>query len=446
MNAEQTDPSPLQSPLGRADRWRDTAVYGLAHFGKSLFWYGGEILFAYFLTEIAGFPPAAMAVVLVTGFVLNAGLDLAVGVRFHGHMADPRAAGRLQLVGAALSGAAVLAFFATPFLPPPFRLVHALAAGVAFRLAYAVYDVPQNALIALAGAHSQARTRLAAARIACSGLATLAIAAAVAPLLAARADGQDALLLLRLTAGAAVIAVGGAWLLSHTLSAAPNSAAPEVERARTGGFTGLWPLLAIMAAMSLAPPLFQKLEPYFAAYVLRSPGWGGAIILAVAAGQLVGQPLWFRLSQRWSRETVLTVAAVVQALGGALFLATPLATPPGFAVASLLVGIGNGGVGMSLWAAYGDAARRYAPGREGLAFALFSAVAKLALAAGAALVALLLARANRDTAARDWIEGAMACGLMLGSLATIALIRFTKSDAPPPPLPMVGARPREAVS
>ncbi len=421
MHAAQTDPS----PLGGADRWRDTGVYGLAHFGKSLFWYGGEILFAYFLTEIADLSPAAMGATLVTGFVLSATLDLVIGIGFGGQMADPRAAGRLQLVGAVLSGAALLAFFATPFLPPPFRLVHALIAGAAFRLAYAVYDVPQNALIALAGAHSQARTRLATVRIACSGLATLSIAAAVAPLLAARVGGHDALLLFQLSAAAVAIALGSAWLLSRTLQAAPALTPHTAPPAKMRRLVRLWPLLATMGVMSLGPPLFQKLEPYFATYILRSPAWGGAIILAVALGQFAGQPAWFRLSRRWSRSAVLTAGAIVQALGGIVFLATPVTAPPGLVGAALLVGIGNGGLGMALWAAFGDGVRRYAPGRESVAFALFTAVAKLGLAAGAALVAFLLA----GPATRGWIAGAMAGGAVIGSLATILLIRFAPGQS-----------------
>ena len=257
MRAEQTDPS----PLGRADGWRDTSVYGLAHFGKSLFWYGGEILFAYFLTDIAHLSPSAMGVTLVSGFVLSAALDLLIGVRFGGRMADPCAAGRLQLIGAAFSGVALLAFFAAPFLPPDLRLLHALLAGVAFRLAYAVYDVPQNALIALAGAHSHARTRLATVRIACSGAASLAIAAAVAPVLAARTSGQDAALLLQLAAAAVLIALASAWWLERTLRSTPQLGLSAPSQTDARGMFKLWPLLAIMAAMSLAPPLFQKLEP-----------------------------------------------------------------------------------------------------------------------------------------------------------------------------------------
>ena len=292
------------------------------------------------------------------------------------------------------------------------------------RLAYAVYDVPQNALIALAGSSGQARTRLATVRIACSGLASVAIAAAVAPLLAARTRGQDAGLLLQLAAVAVVIAVGSAWWLARTLSSTAARPSSTAAPATPGKFKKLWPLLAIMAAMSLAPPLFQKLEPYFATYVLRSPAWGGAIILAVVAGQLVGQPLWFRLSRGRSRDTVLVVAAIVQALGGVAFLASPLSQPRGLVAASLLVGIGNGGVGMAMWAAFGDLVRRYASGRESLAFAAFTAIAKLGLAAGSALVSLLMVA----TATRSWITLAMAGGAVLGSLAILVLLGAARRD------------------
>lgn len=64
------------SVLGRRDRWSATAVYGAAHYGKSLFWYGGEVLFAFFLTEVAGLTPAHMAGVLAIGFLISAIFDL----------------------------------------------------------------------------------------------------------------------------------------------------------------------------------------------------------------------------------------------------------------------------------------------------------------------------------------------------------------------------------
>ena len=92
-------------------------------------------------------------------------------------------------------------------------------------------------------------------------------------------------------------------------------------------------------------------------------------------------------------------------------------------MASLLIGVGNGGLGMTLWAAFSDVARQVAPGREGLAFAIFSASAKLALGAGVAALAVLLAVIPYRTGQADWIRLVMAAGPMLGSMAMVLLAR-----------------------
>src|SRR3990167_8423873 len=136
--------------LGQADGWRRTTLYGLAHFGKSLLWYGGELLFAYHLTEVAGLDSAAMGLVLGVGFLASAGLDLAIGRWLSPRMTHARSAAALQALGSLAAAPAMVAFFVPPWLPPLLRIGWAMASGLAFRFGFAVYDIPQNALMALA--------------------------------------------------------------------------------------------------------------------------------------------------------------------------------------------------------------------------------------------------------------------------------------------------------
>ena len=416
---------PPRGALGRPDGWGATAVYGSAHLGKSLFWYGGEILFAYFLTDVAGFPPTAMAFIVAAGFLVSAAVDLIVGAGLPRLLASAGRAGRLQLAGAAACAVTLLTFLATPFVPEPARLAFALVTGVALRVAYAFYDVPQNALMALATESDSARSRVAFVRIAASGLATLLVAAGVGPILAVRATDQENGLILTFGAAAAAFGLASAMALTKVLGGgedAPNLAPASYLRLGPLGRLppAFWLFVAMMVAMSLAPPLFNKLEPYFAIHVLGSARWGGAIVLALAWGLLVGQPLWYLLSRRLSRPDILLIAAGVHALGAISFLVMPVDQPAALVAAGFVIGLGNGGLGMTMWAGFSDQLARAPAMAQGPASALFVAASKISLACGVFLVAAVLEGALQTGELRRMVL-AMTAGPVAGSLAVAIL-------------------------
>uniref|UniRef100_UPI0025D4E971 MFS transporter n=1 Tax=uncultured Caulobacter sp. TaxID=158749 RepID=UPI0025D4E971 len=399
--------------LGRPGGWRATLAYGAAHLAKSLFWYGGEVVFAFFLTEFAGLPLSMMGLVLTVGLVFSAGMDLWVGFGFRGRMATARRAGGLQALGAVAAAIGLVAFLATPYAPQPGRWLWALATVILFRAGFALYDVPQNTLMSVAAATPAARARIAAVRIAGSGLASIAVAAFVGPLIAAHRAGGDGERMIMAVGGAAAVAAvlsAGllAWALRHD-AVAPRSTRDVV--AGRGRAILLAPYLAMMAAMMIAPPLFQKLEPYFAAQVLDSASWGGVIILATAVGVTLGQPVWLAMSDR-DRTRLFLVTAAIQALGAVIFLVAPSSTPLPLAFAAFLVGLGNGGLGVAKWAAFSDAASRHYPGQEGAAFAVFAASGKLTLALGVLIIVAVLEAARTDLRVLAWT---MAAGPIVGS-------------------------------
>ena len=157
--------------------WR----YGIAHFGKSLFWYTSELLFAYYLSEVCQLPARAMGLVLAAGFLTGAVADLWVGMAFAGRLASAGGAARLQGFGAAASGAALILLFAGAGLSQDARLPYVLVVGLGFRVAYAVYDLPQNALLTLATDSLEQRVRYSSLRLFFSGAASLAVAASTGP-------------------------------------------------------------------------------------------------------------------------------------------------------------------------------------------------------------------------------------------------------------------------
>lgn len=408
--------------LGRNDDCGRTLAYGAAHYGKSLFWYGGEVLFAFFLTEVAGLTPMAMGLVLASGFLTSAAFDLLVGRWMARRDLSVPQIAALQMSGALAAGLVLVGFFATPFLPPSGRLAGALIAGVVFRLMFSIYDVPQGTLMALAVGDDRARARIAGVRIAGSGLASITVAAVVGPLINASGAGNGGALMVVVAGGAALIAGGSAaWLWRRLRTVATDAGRTAFDRDETPAPAGgrLWPLWAMMAVMMLGPPLFQKLEPYFASRAFPSSATGGLIILAVAIGVAAGQPLWLRLGDPPQRQRLFLIAASLQATGAALFVAAPTGSAEALVFAAWLFGLGNGGVGMAKWAAYSNAVACRPSAQHGLCFAAFGAIAKLALALGIFVVAQVIEACSREPAA---IRLAMAAGPIAASLLVSLLV------------------------
>ena len=140
-------------------------AYGIAHAGKSLFWHASELLFAYYLTEACGLPPREMGLIVGASLALSALADLVAGLTLRHRVRSVISAGKAQLQGAVLSGAAFAAFGLSSFVPQgSTRLAFACCTLVAFRLTYALLDNPQNALLSLATSDDTQGARLTSVR------------------------------------------------------------------------------------------------------------------------------------------------------------------------------------------------------------------------------------------------------------------------------------------
>ena len=142
----------------------------------------------------------------------------------------------------------------------------------------------------------------------------------------------------------------------------------------------------------------------------------------MAVGILAGQPIWPLISRRWSLAATLAVAAVIQLVGlsAIAHATTRLAetTLHTFVLAAFLFGLGNGGVGMALWAGFSAVTARQAPGYEGLAFGLFSGVAKLGLSIGAIVLSAVIGGLRHESgdavALTAMMAGVPAGGALIG--------------------------------
>lgn len=435
--------SPASAGLLFAGHWRVTASYGVAHFGKSLFWQAGELLLAFFLTEAAGLAPVMMGGVITLSLAASAVSDLLIGHGLRRRLSHVEGAIGLQLGGAIVAALALVGLFTTAHLPEAMRLPFALCAAVVFRISYSLYDTPQNVLLSLATPNPHSRSRAVSMRIAVSGAAGLTLALAVAPLLVDDGFPSQATRFVLLTLAMSIIAVGSAALLFATMRGTAHgtvhgtvhgdrpdafaaNAPGVVAPARAGTMSmhqdapALWPLLGMLFMLLMTVPLFGKLEPYFAVHVLKSSAWGGVIVTASALGSIVSQPLWRRLVAGQERATaivgfglmILACAGIWVALGQ---------RPAAATVCAALLGMAGGGLGMTLWAGFADTAARLHPLRVGLAYGLLTGTSKLALAAGALLLGAILGGIDYRGADSGRIVWLMALGPAIGAGACIVM-------------------------
>lgn len=406
-----------------------TLAYCAAHFGKSLFWNCGTLLLAFFLTEVAGLSPLMMGGVLAGSLLLSAATDVVIGRTLRRRLSFTRSAAVLQVVGCVLASMALVGLFLTPLAPGDVRLGWVIATLLAFRAAYSLYDTPQNALMTLATTDAWSRSRVAALRVATSGLAALLLAAAILPVLASEAfSGADrrAALFVWLGAAMTVIGLGTALWLQHALSRQWSdnaSSSPRETRVRSGDWSAmiaLAPLYGMAFAFLLAVSAFAKLEPYYVAYVLGAPVWAGALAIAGACGVMLSQPVWERVIARLERGRALGIMSLAL-MAGALAFGLAARTPWAATAAAGVIGIASGGLNQLIWSTAAEEATMRPRTQVGLIYGALTAVSKTAPAVSALGLGALLGRFDYRAADTDGLLLLIAGSPMFGA-AICALI------------------------
>lgn len=372
----------------RQFRW----IYGQNHYGRSLFWHSSELLFAFFINQRAGIPPLVMGGILAVGLIASAGIDLAVAGALRSTGLTLGRAQRLQLVGAFATAVALTAFFVDDLLPEAWRVVYALGAAVIFRVAYALGEIPHNAMLSLATGDAASRRELSMIRLFFSGLASITVATIFTLFLgnpALNRPGLFAIGALCLSAAG----IGTALRLARCRIAPPEARAIEDLTERTDDRSLRNPaivrLLLMMAVLASAISAFTILEPFYVAARYGSDA-KRAIILAASLGLTLSQFFWSRIcrnrTDRWT-TSVTVFALILSLIGFGLVDRTDYAGQP---LLSFLFGIANGGIGMAMWSAYAEEVARQKVAQDPMSFALLTCAAKLGSAATTILISLSL--------------------------------------------------------
>lgn len=377
-----------QSQDFRAFRW----VYGRAHFGRTLMWHSSELLFAFFINQRAGIPPLLMGGILVAGLVSSAAIDLAVArvLRFFPFTLERTQ--RLQLIGAIASAIAITAFFATDLLPPDWRFGYALGAAIVFRFAYALGDIPHNAMLSLATSDFEGRRALSTIRLFFSGLASLSVAAVFTLVLVNPALNRPGVFAAGALALSAAV-IGVAWQLARYAVPAPVTSPPDqgATTHRQGGLKSpaILRLLLMMFLLSIAISAFTILEPFYVASRYGADA-KRAIILASSLGLALAQPFWSLVCRDRPYRSIISLAVfglIVSLISFGFVERAGYAAQP---LVSFVFGVANGGIGMAMWSSYAEEVARRGLAHNPMSFALLTCFAKLGSASATILISLSL--------------------------------------------------------
>ncbi len=365
---------PTALPYGMGNHGR----FAAAHAARSLGWATTDLLLAWHLHSVVGFAGATvsllLAVFLSTGALANLGVGFLLTVR----RASSADYVRLQLVGAVATAILLAAQFLV--IDP----VAVIVVGVAFRIAYAVQDVPQNALGSLLPRDNGDAKRYARLRVTLSGVMRVAAISVHLLLSRSAADG----IALAVIGGLIVASALGLRELRFPAASRIRSAVIEREPSWPSGLPKL--LSGFIAAAALLPTLSRLLifAPTIAGEMPQAGGW---MLAAFCVGSVAGPFLHYRLSVAFG-ERIALLSGIIVVLASALVVTIGGAVPVR-ALGAAMHGIGLGAVGVHLWTsaarvAMDDAAS--GPRRDGLVASAVILTTHVSMAVGALFLAPLI--------------------------------------------------------
>lgn len=410
-------------------------AYASGNFGKALVFSGADLTILFLLTDVLGLSGSMAAGLLLFAALGDLVFDL-IAARI---VLFCRATGRGYRWTIAMAVVPCAAAFAMIYAMPALGARHAgwLAAAILiFRSAYAIVDVPHNALMAQVSRDSRARGRVSGYRLFFSTASGLVIAMVLTPVvqLAGRTGDMGALAM----TGAGV---GLAFAVAMLLCVWASGASSRLMVA--GGLRGdrirvplRDPMVLGMAALALitgfAMPCFGRLLLYLGTYVIERPGTVTTMLTVLTAGQFVGVLAWTALGHRYGKARLLAAGHATGALGLALFLAG-MPWLAGQVAATALIGVGFASVFMLPWGLLADAVdviewrhgRRFETGL----FAFYLMVVKTSGAASTVMIGSVLNTlgyvpgGDQTDAVR---AGIVALGLgvpLVGAVLAILLLR-----------------------
>jgi GPH family glycoside/pentoside/hexuronide:cation symporter len=375
--------------------------YASGNLGKSLMWTSLDYLLLFYLTEVAGIPVGWAGAIILLSLLWDAAIN-----PFIGYWIDRRASAGLDYRpflrwAPVASGIGFVALFWLPSEQTVINAAYLLFAMLGFRTAYALLDVPHNALLAHMPVSSAMRMRLAGMRFFFSSLGGLIVATLVAPQFVRTDTASVGGSLLMMATIAAVILCLTIWL-----SLRPSRLA-MAERGT--GYEAISPAkflkailrneravlyLVLAAIFAATTPLFAKILPYLLQYVRREPDLLPMLLASLTIGQLIAMPFWTFFLARITSRTIGLIA--LAGLASTLMVAYWLIQSPLVVIvlATVMFGFFLGGAIQIIWGLAGEVADQIADRArirvDGGLLAFLTLVQKAAIGLGAVMAGFAL--------------------------------------------------------
>ena len=419
--------------------------YASGNFGKSLLWTSLDYLLLFYMTEVVGIPAVWAGAIILVSLLWDASIN-----PFIGYWIDRRAARGLDYrpflrwAPVATALAFVALFWLPSGLPAP-NAVYLFFAMMIFRSAYALLDVPHNALLAHMPLRGKMRMRLAGMRFFFSSLGGLAIATLVAPRFAKIDETEICASLIQMAAISGAVLCFTIWQSLQPARIAiierGHAVASLDPRRFITSILGNRPAmlyLGMAAAFAVSTPLYAKLLPYLLQYVRQDPAALPVLLGALTLGQMVAMPvvtlLLERLPARFIGLSTLTGLALAMA-GAYWFIDSAIHF---LVVATFVLGFFLGGTIQIIWGLSGEVADCVADDSgvrldAGL-LAFLTFVQKAAIGVGAIVAGIALEYGGFESGAVQTlqvlriIEALAILFPLLGVCATIGIfMRLSKS-------------------
>ena len=376
----------------RAGREGRLLAYSSGNMGKALLFSGADLTILFLLTDLLGQSPTSAGSLMLVAVLGDLVFDL-LAAKLVIRLRRAGRGYRWMVAAAAIPcGAAFALLYALPALGV--RDLWIVAAGLLlFRGAYAVIDVPHNALMARVTSDSRSRGRVSGYRLFFSTISSLAIAIILAPMVqaAGRTGDFDRL---AMTGVIACILFALTMILSALASASEATRPDNPAIAGDGIAIPLRdPLIIALALLAFitgfAMPMFGRMLLYIGTYVIQRPDLVKMLLLGLTIGQFLGVLVWTSMTGRFSKTALLAAGHAVAIIGIALF-ALSLASPNALMACAMLIGFGFASIFMLPWGLLADAVdfvawRHHRRFETGL-FAFYLVVVKASGAASTALI------------------------------------------------------------
>lgn len=423
-----------QEPVGL------TAKVGYAggNFGKSLIWTSLDYFLLFFLTDLWGLSPFQAGLVVTIALVWDGLCGPLIGYVIDRVNTPFGRYGAYLLFGAPLCALAYWMVLHDPGWRRDSLVWYAMIAGLIFRTAYTICDVPHNALMAKVSRGSRDAALLSGLRLMFSALGGLTVAFAAGLVFASpdRLAQGERISAFAIWAGAGyVVALWVSWLATRRIdrpTPSPPPGAPPVRRlAALLRHSMLGVLLTVTFVQVATVSVFTRSIAYFGDRVIEDEGWASRAMILITLAQGLSMPAWIAIAQRLDKRTVLVLAYGTLALALIAFMLTVHSLPGARLPLIGLIGATMGGCGFAIWAMLPDTIEhgewRGGARVEALSTALFLLVLKWASGLSATLLAVPLSladyeqRPRGDPVVSQVIVGAMSL-IPLAGLGLCALL------------------------